>query len=429
MSTATRSLAVACVQLRAHESGRFADRWPAILARIAEATRAGAELVVVPEGTVPNYVIGEFRPKIKMLADSAADILALSKQANATIVIGGARYRASGELLNSAWVVTPDGIAGYADKCFLWHFDRKWFVAADVLEPIDTPVGRLGVLICADGRIPTIGSTLIDRGAELLVMPTAWVTSGRDPSFLENLQADLFVNVRARENRVPLVAANKVGVEYGSVAYCGKSAIVDANGAFVARASERAEETIHARIAIGSPPARKRGDVEVSAGTDLPSSLRIAITPQTTGAARTQLDRHAELADARLILGPEDTTAFGEIGVVRGEAMWDPALLVAARLGGTRLFVWHADAEGDWVTRLARVRAAELRAYLVVFDAGADRAFAVDPDGVVICGTFDDFRLAAFTFDRARTDAWTIAPFTNVADGLRLVDRLAVARV
>ena len=429
MSAATRSLAVACVQLRAHERERFADRWPAMLERIAEATRAGAELVVVPEGTVPNYVIGEFRPEIKMLARAAEDILAISKQANSTIVIGGARYRDDGALLNSAWVVTPAGIAGYADKCFLWHFDRKWFAAADVLEPIDTPVGRLGVLICADGRIPTIGSTLIDRGAEVLVMPTAWVTSGRDPALLENLQADLFVNVRARENRVPLVAANKVGVEYGSVAYCGKSAIVDANGAFVARASERAEETIHGRITIGSPPARERAEVHVSSGPALPSSLRVAITPQTAGVERTQLDRYAALADAGLVLGPEGTRAFGEIGVVRGDALWNPALLVAARLGGTRLFVWHADGDRALVTQLARVRASELRAYVVVFDAGADRAFAVDPDGVVICGTFDDFRLAAFSFDRARTDAWTIAPSTNVADGLRLVDRLAVARV
>jgi len=125
VSTATRSLAVACVQLRAHESERFADRWPAILARIAEATRAGAELVVVPEGTVPTYVIGEFRPKIKMLTRATEDIPVLSKGGNATIVIGGARYRASGELVNSAWVVTPDGIAGYADTCLIWHFDRK----------------------------------------------------------------------------------------------------------------------------------------------------------------------------------------------------------------------------------------------------------------------------------------------------------------
>ena len=58
-------------------------------------------------------------------------------------------------------------------------------------------VGRLGVLICADGRMPGIGRALVDAGAQVLVMPTAWVTSGRNPHELENLQADLLAQVRA----------------------------------------------------------------------------------------------------------------------------------------------------------------------------------------------------------------------------------------
>ncbi len=429
MSAPTRSIAVACVQLRAHDGDAFAARWPMILEMIADAIRKGAELVVVPEGTVPNYVIGDSQPEIKTLERAAADLCALSKQANATIVIGGARYRNPGELVNSAWVITPAGIAGYADKCFLWHFDRKWFSAADALEPIDTPVGRLGIFICADGRLPTIGSTLVERGAELLVVPTAWVTSGRDPASLENLQADLFVNVRARENRVPLVAANKVGVEYGSVAYCGKSAIVDADGIFLARGSERDEETIHGRITIGARSGAKRATIVTPPGAPLPASLRIAITPENPGATRTSLDRYALLADATLVIGPEaNLGGFGEIGIVRGGDLWDPAALVEPRLAGTRVFVWHADTLPEWTTRLARTRAAELRAYFVVFDAIADRAFAVDPEGVVMCGTFDDFRVAAFTFDRTRTEAWNVAPHTSVADGLRTVGRLAATR-
>lgn len=430
MSALTRTIAVACVQLRAHESDAFAERWPAIVETIAEAIRKGAELVVVPEGTVPNYVIGDSQPEIKTLERAAADLCALSKQANSTIVIGGARYRSPGELVNSAWVITPAGIVGYADKCFLWHFDRKWFRAAEALEPIDTPVGRLGVFVCADGRIPTIGSTLVDRGAELLVVPTAWVTSGRDPASLENLQADLFVNVRARENRIPLVAANKVGVEYGSVAYCGKSAIIDADGTFVARGSERDEETIHGRITIREPSARHRATISISAGAALPTSMRIAITPEPVGAARTLLDRYARLADAALVIGPEgNVDAYGEIGIVRGDDLWDPAALVEPRLAGTRIFVWYANAPAEWTTRLARTRAAELRAYFIVFDALTGHAFAVDPDGVVLCGTFDTFRIAAFSFDRARTDAWNVAPHTNVADGLRAVERLASGRL
>ena len=69
-------------------------------------------------------------------------------------------------------------------------------------------------------------------------MPTAWVTSGRDPTSLENVQADLLGRVRAYENRVPFVAANKCGSELGMVAYCGKSQIVDSRGEIVALANQ-----------------------------------------------------------------------------------------------------------------------------------------------------------------------------------------------
>src|SRR6202011_4601002 len=98
-----------------------------------------------------------------------------------------------------------------------------------------------------------VASTLVAKGAEILIVPTAWVTSGRDPNALENLQADLMAPVRARENGVPLIVANKVGVEARSVAYCGKSQIVAADGSIVALASQDEETTVHGTIAIGPP--------------------------------------------------------------------------------------------------------------------------------------------------------------------------------
>ncbi|GAC1660152.1 MAG: hypothetical protein NVS4B13_08070 [Candidatus Elarobacter sp.] len=61
---------------------------------------------------------------------------------------------------------------------------------------------------------------------------------------------------------------------------------------------------------------------------------------------------------------------------------------------------------------------AELRAYVVVLDSPRRRAFAVDPDGTVTCGTFGEFEVAAFAFDRSRTDAWRVAPSTDVREAL-----------
>jgi predicted amidohydrolase len=418
-----RPTPVAAVQTRAHDRAVFAERWPALLAQVAAAAESGARLIVVPEGTVPAYVIGTDPIDASQLESAAQDVIAVAARTGATIVYGGARAGEHG-LANSAYVVTAAGVAGHADKCLLWHFDRRWFTAGSALEPVDTPVGRLGVFICADGRIPTIPSTLVARGAQILVVPTAWVTSGRDPHALENLQADLMIAVRARENGVPLVVANKVGVEARSVAYCGKSQILAADGSVAALASQDEETTLHATVAIGppivarspEPPAVRRLD-----GDPLRNALRIAIASH----ADAQLHALAATADADLVIDPHAQPPSADIALVDDEAVLDPRALVAPRLAGVRLFVWRASIEAPWVVPFARTRAAELRAYVVVFDSPRRRAFAVDPDGVVVCGTFGGFELAAFAFDRARTDAWRVAPATDVREALMRVGELS----
>ena len=415
---------VAAVQTRAHDRAAFSERWPRLLAQIEEAA-SGARLIVVPEGTVPGYVIGNEPVDPRLLEAAAQDVIGIAARSGATIVYGGARAVAGG-IANSAYVVTADGVTGFADKCFLWHFDRRWFTAGDALTPVETPLGRLGVFICADGRIPTIASTLVDRGAEVLVVPTAWVSSGRDPRALENIQADLMIPVRARENGVPLVAADKVGVEARSVVYCGKSQIVAADGTVVALASQDTEEIVRATIAIGpslvrraeAPPGVTRGR-----GAPLPEVARIAIAVAVDPA----LHRIAAVADADLTIDPHAAPASDDVAIVDDEAMLDPRALVGPRLDGVSLFVWHASIDAGWIVRFARTRAAELRAYVVVLDTPAKRAFAVDPDGAVVAGTFDGFELAAFAYDRRRTLAWTVAPGTDVREGLQRTAGLAAA--
>lgn len=420
-----RPTPVAAVQTAAHERAEFVKRWPQLLASIATAAEYGARLVVVPEGTVPGYVIGTEPVDPSILEAAAQDVIQVSARTGATIVYGGAREGEAG-LANSAYVVTPAGIAGFADKYFLWHFDRRWFRAGEALEPVDTPAGRLGVFVCADGRIPTIGSTLVERGAEILVVPTAWVTSGRDPAALENLQADLMIPVRARENGVPLVVANKAGVEARSVAYCGKSQIVAADGTVVGRAPQDAPAILHATVEIGRPPVARPAEppaVTRLIGEPLGESVRIAIASD----ADAELRSSAALAGAEIVIDRHARPARSEIALVDDAAMFDPRALVAPRLDGVRIFVWHALADAGWIAPYARTRAAELRAYVVVFDGPHHRAFAVDPDGAVVCGTFDAFELAAFSFERRRTDAWRVAPDTDVREALVRVQNLTSA--
>jgi predicted amidohydrolase len=413
------------VQTRAHERADFVKRWPELLARIVTAAESGARLIAVPEGTVPAYMIGAEPVDPELLEAAARDVIAVASRTGATIVYGGARA-VDDRLANSAYVVTPGGIVGYADKCFLWHFDRRWFSAGETLDPVDTPVGRLGVFVCADGRIPTIGSALVARGAEILVVPTAWVTSGRDPHALENLQADLMIAVRARENGVPLVVANKAGVEARSVAYCGKSQIIAADGTVVAIAPQDAETILHGNVAIGAPVvdrALEPPGVTRFAGDPLPESVRIAIAWH----ADPELRALAAVADAGFVIDPHAQPASEDVALVDDEAMLDPRALVGPRLSGVRLFVWRASIDARWVLPFARTRAAELRAYVVAFDSPRRRALAIDPDGTIVCGTFDEFELAAFAFDRRRTDAWRVAPETDVREALVRIGHLTSA--
>ena len=101
------------------------------------------------------------------------------------------------------------------------------------------------------------------------------------------------------------------------------------------------------------------------------------------------------------------------------------AALVAYRLAGYRLAVLDATASHPWLERIARARAAELRMYVIVFDRAAARAYAIDPDGAIVAGTFDGFTLASFALDPQRTAQTLVAPGTDVAAGVELVQSLS----
>jgi predicted amidohydrolase len=411
-----RHIAAAAIQLLAHDRVSLGRAWPNIAQQIRAAASAGAKLVVLPEGTLPAYVLGPEPFEAGEIAEALAACAQLACELRIVLVVGAARA-AGNQIFNSAMVFDADGsLAGSADKHFLWHFDRQWFARGERLQPIRTSLGVLGVLICADGRIPTIARALVDRGAELLVMPTAWVTSGRDPANLENIQADLLARVRARENGVPFIAANKCGVELRSVAYCGKSQVVHADGAIAAIASETQPEILAAEIELGSrSPMRTRASLPEpnpqNGGTA--QSLRIAITAYEGHAQDENLMR---ILEAGLLIAPE--TARSDQESFSDDVVHDPGGLAAHRLAGKDIAVWLTAQDDGWQVSFARARAVELRIYVVVLDTKAKRAYAVDPDGAIVCGTYDGYEITHFTYDPARTRQTLVAPGTDVREGL-----------
>jgi predicted amidohydrolase len=423
----SRSIRVAAVQLRAHARANFESSIDTIVQSVAGAA-SQADLVVLPEGTLPAYVLERDDVDDTAIATALSRLATLAKLHRCVIVVGAA-VRCGDTLRNAAVVIDVDGrIAGRADKLFLWHFDHRWFSPGETIAPVQTSIGRIGVMICADGRIPTIARTLVDRGAEILVMPTAWVTSGRDPHQLENVQADLLARVRARENYVPFVAANKCGVELGCVAYCGKSQIVDALGNVLAIADQHDPEVLRASVDPGHCPQR--------APHPVPASRESSITPVRVAFG---IDEHGlDVARAMQFLGADlaitPQRGIGAIDAIiptvalNDDDVHDPGVLAAFRRAGYRAFVWTCRENSGWTVSLARARALELRVYAVVFDSVAGRAFAIDPDGVVIAGTFGDFRLAMFSLDPRRTAETTVAPETDVLEGLERAGAIAGER-
>lgn len=385
-----------------------------------EAASCGARLIVLPEGTIPAYVIGHEALDEEANRQALADCKVVASETRTTITIGMAR-KVRSCLVNTATIVDADGsVAGWAEKHFLWHFDAQWFAPGTALEPVRTSAGTIGALVCADGRIPTIAHTLVARGAEILVMPTAWVTSGRDPASLENVQADLLARVRAEENGVPFIASNKCGVELESVAYCGKSQIVDARGNVLALASEREPDIVYADVELGgNAPIAEPVLLEPATGAPLGAS-RIALAAEDL--SDDALRRAIRLLEADVAIGPRGIlSSRGEpVAIARGgdRTFLHPGGLVPYRRNGGLIALWDAGDEPRDRVRFARARALELRMYVVVIDRATPRAYAVDPDGSVACGTFDDYRIASFAFDPHKACQTTVAPNTDILEGL-----------
>ncbi|HUY11622.1 MAG TPA: carbon-nitrogen hydrolase family protein [Candidatus Dormibacteraeota bacterium] len=408
-----KQITVAALQLHAHDRSVFAERWPEMRNAVERALATKPDLLVLPEASLPAYLLGE-EPVESGPIDAALGELAAIARAKSCAILVGAVQRIGERQFNAAVLLDRDGsIAGRAEKLFLWHFDRRWFVPGERIEPIPSTLGPIGALVCADGRVPTIAATLVERGACILTMPTAWVTSGRDSQNLENLQADLLAFVRAYENGVPFVAANKCGGEGGIVRYCGKSVIVSAGGESAARASQDREECIVATIDLSAPHRATHAVLlPPTVSSTTARTRRVAISAEPSGITpdmRRWLDAPDDLADAWRI---DDATAC------------DPSALADARLQGMHIFSWRSELEFQWCQRIARARAAELRIFGVVHHLPSGIVFAVDPEGAIQVASSAEQPIIVASFDLARTEQGELAPGSDALLALRRVAEL-----
>ena len=403
---------VACAQIASRPVAYAAEGLRDILAALARAKRLGADLVVLPECSYPGYVLLDADPYRRGILSDADALRAISRAASRSAIdvcVGIARRGRDGILRNEAVYVDKYGaeLGTYA-KCRLWNFDRRWFAPGGDLPVVMTRFGPIGMMICADGRNPEIARTLVASGAQMLLVPTAWVGSGPSHEAVRNPQADYALRARAAENGVWIAAADKCGSELGVVHYAGRSQIVDPVGTVVALAGSTKPEIIVALVrpapprpfvavvsrpdlqTLRAPPRAARapartpprvwlGLYQSAPGRrDDPLALR-ALQAQSVSAV---IRSGASRAAARRAL---DGAAGVRCAVFEGEELLAPEPARAAALRGADLLVWMRPPNRPFLLDVARTRALENRTY-VALCTRADQpvgACLIGPDGTV----------------------------------------------
>ncbi|GAA4866163.1 carbon-nitrogen hydrolase [Luteimonas vadosa] len=247
------TLPVALVQEKNH--GDADANLDVIEQRVAEAARQGAKLVLLQELHNGAYFcqhesVEEFDRAEPIPGPSTARLSSVAERHGVVLVGSLFERRAAGLYHNTAVVFDADGrMAGKYRKMHIPDdpgFQEKfYFTPGDLgFEPIDTSVGRLGVLVCWDQWYPEAARLMALAGAEILLYPTA---IGWDPGDAQDekvRQRDAWVashRGHAVANGVPVLSCNRVGHEQSpldaaGIDFWGNSHVLGPQGEFIAEA-------------------------------------------------------------------------------------------------------------------------------------------------------------------------------------------------
>lgn len=194
---------------------------------IIECARQGADLVVLQELHNGLYFCQTEDPALFDLAEpvpgpSTQTFGALARELGIVLVLSLFEKRAPGIYHNTAVVLDRDGsIAGKYRKMHIpddpAYYEKFYFTPGDLgFEPVDTSLGRLGVLVCWDQWYPEAARLMALRGADLLIYPTAIGWESTDPEAEKQRQLDAWMiaqRAHAVANGLPVVTVNRTGYE------------------------------------------------------------------------------------------------------------------------------------------------------------------------------------------------------------------------
>ena len=243
--------------LQQHNTADVKDNIMQLADGIADLARRGAQLIVLQELHNSLYFCQEENVNLFDLAESipgpSTEMFGeLAKRYQVVIVTSLFERRAAGLYHNTAVVLEKDGtICGKYRKMHIpddpGYYEKFYFTPGDLgIHPIDTSVGRLGVMVCWDQWYPEAARLMALQGAELLIYPTAIGYDQNDTPDEQQRQRRAWQTVQrghAVANGLPVVAVNRVGWE-GDVRFWGTSFVAGPQGELIYEASEDEEESI-----------------------------------------------------------------------------------------------------------------------------------------------------------------------------------------
>lgn len=238
------------------------------IAGIRECAGKGAQLVVLQELHAGIYFCqAEDTQKFEMAepipGPSTEEFGKIAKELGIVLVTSLFERRAPGIYHNTAVVMERDGtIAGKYRKMHIpddpAYYEKFYFTPGDIgFQPIDTSVGRLGVLVCWDQWYPEAARLMALAGAELLIYPTAIGYESTDPQEEKGRQFGAWQSIQrghAVANGLPLIAVNRTGYEpdwsevTGGIQFWGQSFVAGPQGEILYQAP--ADEEVNAVVEI-----------------------------------------------------------------------------------------------------------------------------------------------------------------------------------
>ncbi|MGH8183358.1 MAG: carbon-nitrogen hydrolase [Rhodanobacteraceae bacterium] len=271
-----RTLKVALLQER--DRGSVAANLVAIEAGLREAAKAGVHLVLLQEIHNGPYFcqresVDEFDRAEAIPGLSTERLGKLAAELKLVVVASLFERRAAGLYHNTAVVFDrSEKIAGTYRKMHIpddpAYYEKFYFTPGDLgFHPIQTSVGKLGVLVCWDQWYPEAARLMALAGAELLLYPTAIGWDPADPQDEKERQRDAWITVQrghAVANGLPLLACNRVGFEPApdgggrGAQFWGSSFVAGPQGEILARAGDDGRELLLADIDMARSEAVRR---------------------------------------------------------------------------------------------------------------------------------------------------------------------------